>query len=121
MMTQDELAAAKAKLNEIDTEANAMRQSVHDAIEAARKMNDATRAGQAKLKALAAAREPIMVAIAQHEAEELAEAKRITIEKAKRDAAAKAAEEAALPKPATIEDLQKQIGDLQAALLAAKG
>lgn len=119
-MTQDELAAAKAKLNEIDVEANATRQSVHDAIEAARKLNDATRGGQAKLKALAAAREPIAAAVAQHEAEALAEAKRIAIEKVKAESAAKAAEEAARPKPATIEDLQKQIGDLQAAL-AAKG
>lgn len=72
-MAPEELTAALAKINALETEAADVRASVHEAIEQARKLNDATRQGQAKLRAIDAMIRPLREAVAAHrEAESIA-------------------------------------------------
>lgn len=111
-MTADELTAAQAKLNELETDEATTRQAVHDAIEGARKLNNAARVGQAKLRSIDEAKGPLRAAIAEHVAAENARLKAEA--KVKAEAEAKAKEESDLAKAtAEIESLRKQ--------LAAKG
>lgn len=81
-MTADELTATLAKINELETEAVNAREGVQQAIQAARKLNEATRAGQSKLYAISEALTPLKAAVAKHNEEESIARKKAAAEEA---------------------------------------
>jgi hypothetical protein len=61
-MTEAEFTAVLALINQLETDHGNIRVAVHESIAAARKLNDATRAGQQKLSQLAEQIAPLKAA-----------------------------------------------------------
>lgn len=105
-MTSDEAQVVQSKINELETEAAKTRDDVRDVIEVARKMNDAARVGQAKLRAIASQVEPLKGLLAEHVSALNAETKRQANEAAKAAAEAKAKEP---PEPTLLDIVSAKI------------
>jgi chromosome segregation ATPase len=88
-MTADELTAAKAELNELDTTAADLRRAVDEGIAAARAINAKVRECQQKLRPLEERGNAIRAALKKHEQAEAARLRAEAEAKAKEAAEAK--------------------------------